>query len=152
MRVSLWASVETGSVCRGTNGYFHLVTPNHTWSPLQHFRQWVVDNGADDTRDGIWRAFINRVRDHLHLVLAMSPVGEAFRARCRQFPSLINCCTIDWFTEWPAEALLSVSTRCAGAGCMFMNYTFIRQSAEPIEQLLGRKVGFLGSRKPSSTP
>ena len=44
----------------------------------------------------MWRTFINRVRDNLHLVLALSPVGEAFRARCRQFPSLINCCTIDW--------------------------------------------------------
>lgn len=29
--------------------------------------------------------------------------------RCRQFPSLVNCCTIDWFDEWPTEALLSVS-------------------------------------------
>ena len=28
-------------------------------------------------------------------------VSEAFRARLRQFPSLVNCCTIDWFTEWP---------------------------------------------------
>ena len=25
------------------------------------------------------------------------------------FPSLVNCCTIDWFDEWPEEALLSVS-------------------------------------------
>jgi dynein heavy chain len=25
------------------------------------------------------------------------------------FPSLVNCCTIDWFTEWPPEALLSVA-------------------------------------------
>lgn len=25
------------------------------------------------------------------------------------FPSLVNCCTIDWFTEWPSDALLSVA-------------------------------------------
>lgn len=31
------------------------------------------------------------------MVLAMSPIGEAFRNRLRQFPSLVNCCTIDWF-------------------------------------------------------
>lgn len=38
-----------------------------------------------------------------------SPIGEVFRARLRQFPSLVNCCTIDWFNEWPAEALESVA-------------------------------------------
>lgn len=27
----------------------------------------------------------------------------------RQFPSLVNCCTIDWFSEWPDEALHSVA-------------------------------------------
>ena len=45
--------------------------------------------------------FISRVRNNLHVVLCMSPVGDAFRTRCRMFPSLVNCCTIDWFTEWP---------------------------------------------------
>lgn len=25
------------------------------------------------------------------------------------FPSLVNCCTIDWFVKWPREALLSVA-------------------------------------------
>lgn len=25
------------------------------------------------------------------------------------FPSLVNCCTIDWFEKWPEEALLSVA-------------------------------------------
>jgi hypothetical protein len=31
--------------------------------------------------------------------------------RCREFPSLINCTTIDWFNAWPAEALASVSAK-----------------------------------------
>ena len=38
----------------------------------------------------------------------MSPLGETFRTRLRMFPSLVNCCTIDWFTEWPDEALMGV--------------------------------------------
>lgn len=29
--------------------------------------------------------------------------------RLRQNPSLINCTTIDWFLDWPQEALLEVA-------------------------------------------
>merc|ERR1711871_682596 len=46
----------------------------------------------------------------IHVCLCMSPLGEKFRDRLRMFPSLVNCSTIDWFTEWPAEALISVGT------------------------------------------
>jgi dynein heavy chain len=28
-----------------------------------------------------------------------------------RFPSLVNCTTIDWFSEWPADALKSVASR-----------------------------------------
>ncbi|MEQ2160813.1 hypothetical protein GOODEAATRI_003254, partial [Goodea atripinnis] len=37
------------------------------------------------------------------------PVDEAFRARLRKFPSLVKCCTIDWFDAWPEEALQAVA-------------------------------------------
>lgn len=39
----------------------------------------------------------------------MSPIGDAFRNRLRMFPSLINCCTIDWFQVWPLDALEMVA-------------------------------------------
>ena len=37
--------------------------------------------------------------------------GDNFRRWCRQFPSLVNCCTIDWFDPWPPTALRSVAAR-----------------------------------------
>ncbi|TYZ65733.1 hypothetical protein PybrP1_011994 [[Pythium] brassicae (nom. inval.)] len=64
-----------------------------------------------ETRDNCVATFIDRVRSSLHIVLAMSPVGSALRVRCRAFPSLINCCTIDWYMNWPTEALQSVADR-----------------------------------------
>ena len=49
------------------------------------------------------------MRENLHIVLCMSPIGDGFRERCRQSPSLVNNCTIDWYSEWPEDALLSVA-------------------------------------------
>ncbi|XP_028312358.1 dynein heavy chain 12, axonemal [Gouania willdenowi] len=54
--------------------------------------------------------FVARCRENLHIVVAFSPIGDAFRIRLRQFPSLINCCTIDWYQPWPEEALEQVAT------------------------------------------
>jgi dynein heavy chain len=62
-----------------------------------------------DTVDNIAALFVSRIREFLHICLCMSPVGDTLRVRCRQFPSLVNCCTLDWFARWPEEALLFVS-------------------------------------------
>ena len=54
--------------------------------------------GGDDFSPlAMFAFFVNRVRENLHIIIAFSPIGDAFRNRLRQFPSLINCCTIDWF-------------------------------------------------------
>jgi dynein heavy chain len=74
-------------------------------------RTLARDKGLNEDRESILQLFTNRVRDNLHIVFATSPVGDAFRTRCRLFPSLVNCSTIVWFDEWPDEALLSVSRR-----------------------------------------
>lgn len=60
------------------------------------------------TKMNIFTIYLSRVRKNIHLIIAMSPLGSAFTTRLRMFPSLVNCCTIDWFTEWPEEALLGV--------------------------------------------
>ncbi|XP_053132344.1 dynein axonemal heavy chain 3 isoform X3 [Hemicordylus capensis] len=59
----------------------------------------------------MYNFFIERVKKNLHIVLAMSPIGDAFRNRLRMFPSLINCCTIDWFQRWPTDALEMVANK-----------------------------------------
>eukprot|EP00958_Prasinococcus_capsulatus_P016076 scaffold1766_cov401-Prasinococcus_capsulatus_cf.AAC.33 len=53
--------------------------------------------------------FTRECRAKLHVVLCMSHIGDAFRDRLRRFPSLVNCCTINWFPEWPEDALTSVA-------------------------------------------
>jgi dynein heavy chain len=54
--------------------------------------------------------YLNRVKANIHCVIAMSPLGDVFRQRLLKFPSLVNCSTLDWFSEWPEEALISVAT------------------------------------------
>ncbi|KAI5937324.1 Dynein heavy chain 1, axonemal [Manis javanica] len=73
-------------------------------------RPYIQEQGLQPTKANLMAAYTGRVRSNIHMVLCMSPIGEVFRARLRQFPSLVNCCTIDWFNEWPAEALESVAT------------------------------------------
>ncbi|CAD2214810.1 hypothetical protein AGDE_00451 [Angomonas deanei] len=63
------------------------------------------------SKENKWSAFVSRCRDNLHIVLSMSPSGDTLRTRCRNFPSLINNTTIDWFEKWPAQALQAVGAK-----------------------------------------
>ena len=39
----------------------------------------------------MYKYFISRCRANLHVVITMSPIGDAFRRRLRMFPALVNC-------------------------------------------------------------
>jgi len=57
----------------------------------------------------LWGFFVQQCRTYLHVVWCSSPIGSAFRERLRQNPSIVNCCTIDWFQKWPEDALEAVA-------------------------------------------
>ncbi|KAM9486846.1 dynein axonemal heavy chain 7-like [Clarias gariepinus] len=74
-------------------------------------RQRDREKQTDGSSLALFNMFVERCRSQLHVVLAMSPIGDAFRGRLRRFPALINCCTIDWFQSWPDDALQAVASR-----------------------------------------
>jgi dynein heavy chain len=78
---------------------------------INGLRNEVKGAGMQDTNENCWRFFIDRVRRQLKVVLCFSPVGATLRVRSRKFPAVVNCTSIDWFHEWPEEALVSVSAR-----------------------------------------
>ncbi|KAM9486848.1 dynein axonemal heavy chain 7-like, partial [Clarias gariepinus] len=74
-------------------------------------RQREREKQTDGSSLALFKLFVERCCSQLHVVLAMSPIGDAFRGRLRRFPALINCCTIDWFLSWPNDALQAVASR-----------------------------------------
>eukprot|EP00937_MAST-01D_sp_MAST-1D-sp2_P001492 g1492.t1 len=89
----------------------NLYAPDEMEQIVNRVRPLAKAAGKLETRDVVLAHYVHLVRENLHICLAFSPIGAGFRNRCRMFPSLVNCCTIDWFSAWPSEALRSVSAR-----------------------------------------
>jgi len=91
------------------------ITNLYSKEDKQQIKDWLSiemgKKGLAVTPDTAYAEYISQVRDRFHIILCMSPVGDQLRIRCRMFPSLVNCCTLDWFDNWPTEALLSVSSK-----------------------------------------
>jgi dynein heavy chain len=73
-----------------------------------------TSNGVNLSNAEVLMYFRKKCARNLHVVLAFSPLSQSFRPRLRAFPSLVNCCYIDFFHNWPAEALTSVAHRVLG--------------------------------------
>ncbi|KAK9702182.1 Dynein heavy chain region D6 P-loop domain [Popillia japonica] len=88
-----------------------LLSDEDTENIINAVRGEVKGAGMEDTRENCWKFYIERVRHLLKIVLCFSPVGSTLRVRARKFPAIVNCTAINWFHEWPRDALISVSKR-----------------------------------------
>jgi len=95
----------------------------------QVYMKEVGTKGEDPSLNTLWKFFINRVKDNLHVILAFSPANTKFRERAQKFPSLFSQCSIDYFLPWPEEALISVSQK-------FLNDFTIECSAATKKELM----------------
>jgi dynein heavy chain len=75
-------------------------------------REEVAARGLPETKEACWAAYVARCRSNLHVVLAMSPVGELLRTRCRNFPGAGRAGHSGCLSE-PSTML----RECSGIGC-----------------------------------
>nr|CAD7458186.1 unnamed protein product [Timema tahoe] len=103
--------VEDISMVLNTGDVPNLFPPDEKAEILEKMQGVARTLGkkVDPTPLALYNFFVERVRANLSIALAMSPIGDALRNRLRMFPALINCCTIDWFTAWPEDALERVA-------------------------------------------
>ncbi|KAL1274160.1 hypothetical protein QQF64_026974 [Cirrhinus molitorella] len=87
-------------------------------SVLNQLRDEAIKNGSGPSKESVWQYFVNKSANNLHIVLAMSPVGDTLRTRCRNFPGLVNNTSIDWFSPWPPQALHAVAKSFLGENPM----------------------------------
>ena len=66
---------------------------------------------TDGSGPALLGLFAKRVKENLHVIFALGPFSDFFRRSIANFPALLNCCTINYFHQWPDDALNFVSKK-----------------------------------------
>lgn len=82
---------------------------NTVWPKAEAALRAIAGPSATVTKETVWKWFARDCTARLHMTLCMSPAGDNLRNRCRNFPGIVNCTTIDWFFPWPEQALYAVA-------------------------------------------
>eukprot|EP00917_Polyrhabdina_sp_WS-2016_P007442 GHVP01016658.1.p1 GENE.GHVP01016658.1~~GHVP01016658.1.p1 ORF type:complete len:4656 (-),score=837.71 GHVP01016658.1:4666-18633(-) len=69
---------------------------------------WSDKGTVDETE--VFQQFTKKVQRNLHIVFTMNPSNPDFSNRQATSPALFNRCVIDWYGDWPEDALLQVAT------------------------------------------
>src|SRR3546814_923207 len=101
-------------MCTGT--VHDLFSDEENDALLVSLRATAKGAGVPDNRESMMQFLVERVLLNLHIVLAFSPAGDLLKLRTRRFPTLLTQCTIDWFHDWPKDALISVAQHFLDTG------------------------------------
>lgn len=63
----------------------------------------------DISSRAIYQWLVGRIRDALHIVLAVSPASYKFTEKHRLFPAIFSTCQYVWFLPWSEDALVNVA-------------------------------------------
>lgn len=64
---------------------------------LNEIRDINVRNKKPSDPEYCQKTFLENVRNNLHIILCMSPMGNTLRISCRKFSSFLDCCSLNWF-------------------------------------------------------
>eukprot|EP00801_Mesodinium_rubrum_P000083 Mrub_00083.p1 GENE.Mrub_00083~~Mrub_00083.p1 ORF type:complete len:1986 (+),score=436.27 Mrub_00083:724-5958(+) len=87
----------------------NIYTPDDVEEMNKNARRDCQEKGKEQTPANLFTEYLNAVKKNIHIVLAMSQMSDSFKSNLRNFPSLISCNTIDYYSEWPEDALISVA-------------------------------------------
>ena len=110
---SLWSADELSEVAE----LVHRLPEERPGGPASRRASGVSDAEARSVAVSVdWPLihgrFAESCRERLHLVLCRSSEGdEGWSRRLRGFPVLLNSCTMDWFSGFPAASLQEVAER-----------------------------------------
>ena len=62
-----------------------------------------------DTPEELYKWFTQQIARNLHVVFTMNPPQAGSAAKATTSPALFNRCVIDWFGDWPSQALQQVA-------------------------------------------
>lgn len=71
----------------------------------------MQDQAIDTTPAALYKLFVKRIRENLHIAMVISTLDDKFRDYIHSYPSLIQNCTFDQFLPWPADAMHSFAEK-----------------------------------------
>eukprot|EP00884_Botryococcus_braunii_P014224 jgi/Botrbrau1/22802/Bobra.0132s0127.1 len=89
----------------------HLFSKEDVLEILQDISPCARREAVSEQREVLLDFFWRRVKQNLRVILCISPSTSSLRSHARLYPSLMACMSVDWFLDWPEEALYDVGMK-----------------------------------------